>query len=45
MGQSILTESLSQTTETISLSNYNDGIYLAKVSIQGKTKTVKILKH
>lgn len=45
MGQNVFSKSLSQTTEAISLSNYNDGIYLAKVSIQGKTKTVKILKH
>ncbi|RKE91960.1 T9SS type A sorting domain-containing protein [Ichthyenterobacterium magnum] len=45
LGQSAMRKSLSQTSEVINLSNLNDGIYLAKVSIAGRTQTIKILKQ
>jgi hypothetical protein len=45
LGQQVINKSLSQTTETINLSALKDGIYLAKVTIEGRTKTVKILKQ
>ncbi|WP_299383963.1 T9SS type A sorting domain-containing protein [uncultured Lacinutrix sp.] len=44
LGQQVLNRKLSQTTETINLSNLTDGIYIAKVSIDGKTETIKFVK-
>jgi hypothetical protein len=45
LGQQVLNRSLSQTNETVNMASLEDGIYLAKVSIQGRTQTVKILKN
>ena len=45
LGQSTMSKKLSHTNEEVNLSNLNDGIYLAKVSIAGKTQTIKILKQ
>lgn len=45
LGQQVLNTSLSQTRETVNMSLLEDGVYLAKVSIQGRTQTVKILKN
>lgn len=45
LGQQVLNRHLSQTNETVNMSSLEDGVYLAKVSIQGRTQTVKILKN
>ncbi|OUS00464.1 hypothetical protein A9Q86_10860 [Flavobacteriales bacterium 33_180_T64] len=45
LGQRVINQSLSNSNETIDMSSLTDGIYLAKVSIQGKTQTIKILKQ
>lgn len=45
LGQQVVNKGLSQTNETINMSSLEDGIYLAKVSIQGRVQTVKILKN
>jgi hypothetical protein len=45
LGQQVLNRSLSQTNEIVNMSSLEDGIYLAKVSIQGRIQTVKILKN
>ncbi len=45
LGQQVLNRKLSQTTETINMASLENGIYLAKVTVEGRTQTVKILKH
>lgn len=45
LGQRVYTAQLSQNNEIISMSGLKDGIYLAKIAIQGQTKTIKILKQ
>lgn len=45
LGQKVYSQELSLTNETINMSNLNDGIYLATISINGNNKTIKILKH
>jgi hypothetical protein len=45
LGQQVLNRRLSQTNETVNMSSLEDGVYLAKVSIQGRIQTVKILKN
>ena len=45
LGQTVIQERLSETIESISMQSVKDGIYLAKVSIQGQSKTFKILKN
>lgn len=45
LGQKVVSEKLSQTNETIDLSNIVDGIYLARVTIDNATKTIKFLKQ
>ncbi|WP_411895817.1 choice-of-anchor J domain-containing protein [Winogradskyella sp. A2] len=45
LGQPVITESLSNTTETIDVSSLSDGVYLAKVSIDGNSKTIKFIKR
>jgi hypothetical protein len=45
LGQQMLNTSLSQTRETVNMASLEDGVYLAKVTIQGRTQTVKILKN
>ena len=45
LGQTVIQERLSQTNEFIEMKSLKDGIYLAKVSIQGQSKTFKILKN
>ncbi|MGB1211345.1 MAG: T9SS type A sorting domain-containing protein [Lacinutrix venerupis] len=44
LGQQVLSKKLSQTNESLNLSHLNDGIYIAKVSIEGKTETIKFVK-
>ena len=45
IGQEVMTKKLSQISETVNLSSLKDGIYIAKISIEGRVKTVKILKQ
>lgn len=44
LGQQVLNNKLSETNETISLSNLTDGIYIAKVSVDGRTEAIKFVK-
>ncbi|SDI37910.1 T9SS-dependent choice-of-anchor J family protein [Winogradskyella thalassocola] len=45
LGQNIISKSLSNTTETIDVSSLSTGVYLAKVSINGNTETIKFAKN
>lgn len=45
MGQEVLKNTLSQTTEDLNLSGIQDGIYFANVWIAGRVKTIKFLKQ
>jgi len=45
LGQSVMSKTLSDTSEAISVASLNDGIYLAKVNIGGNSKTIKFLKN
>jgi hypothetical protein len=45
LGQQVLTKTLSNTNETINIASLDTGIYIAKVSIQGKSKSFKIVKN
>ena len=45
LGQNVLNRSLSQTNENINLSTLKDGIYIARVTIDNSTKTIKFLKQ
>ena len=45
LGQEVVNKNLSQTTESINLSGLQDGVYLAKVMIEGQVKTLKFLKN
>ncbi len=45
MGQEVLNKNLSQTTETLNLSELNDGLYLANLMMGGQVQTLKFLKH
>uniref|UniRef100_UPI00404B205E T9SS type A sorting domain-containing protein n=1 Tax=Gelidibacter sp. TaxID=2018083 RepID=UPI00404B205E len=45
LGQQVVNKNLSQTIETINMSSLEDGVYLAKVTIEGRIQTVKILKN
>ncbi len=44
LGQQVVSQKLSNSNETINLASYETGIYVAKVSIDGNTKTFKIIK-
>ncbi len=44
LGQQVISQKLSSSNETIDLASYKTGIYIAKVSIEGKTKSFKIIK-
>jgi len=44
LGQQVVSQKLSNSNETISLASFETGIYVAKVSIDGNTKTFKIIK-
>lgn len=44
-GQEVMSKSLNNTSESISVSELSTGIYLAKVSINGNSKTVKFIKN
>ena len=45
MGQEVMNKNLSQTTETLNLSELNDGIYFANVTLEERVKTIRFLKH
>ena len=45
LGQNVLNRSLSQTNENINLSTLKDGIYIARITIDNSTKTIKFLKQ
>ncbi len=44
LGQQVVSQKLSNTNETINLASFETGIYIAKVSIEGTTKSFKIIK-
>ncbi|PHS68449.1 MAG: hypothetical protein COB12_00950 [Flavobacterium sp.] len=43
-GQQVINQKLSSNEGTISISNLQQGVYIARVSIEGNTKTFKIIK-
>ncbi|MDV6169518.1 choice-of-anchor L domain-containing protein [Flavobacterium sp. DG1-102-2] len=45
VGQLMLSKSIGTTTTQVNISELADGIYFAKITAQGKTKTVKIIKE
>lgn len=45
LGQEVLRKGLSDTIESISLAEMQDGVYIAKVTIEGQVQTVKLLKQ
>ncbi|GAA0749247.1 MULTISPECIES: T9SS type A sorting domain-containing protein [Gaetbulibacter] len=45
LGQQVINNNLSLNRETINMSDLKDGIYLTKVTINGNTKTIKVLKQ
>ena len=45
LGQEVFSKSLSNTNETINIASLETGIYVAKVSIDGKSKSFKIVKN
>lgn len=45
LGQEVLNKELSQTSESVSLAELQDGVYITKVTIEGQVKTVKLLKQ
>lgn len=45
LGQNSKSKKLSQKTEYINMSNLSDGLYIAKIYIDNKIKTIKIIKN
>ena len=45
LGQQVLNKKLSNSEENIELSNFTDGIYIAKIQIDNVFKTIKFLKQ
>ncbi|WP_353779584.1 T9SS type A sorting domain-containing protein [Winogradskyella sp. 3972H.M.0a.05] len=45
LGQNVLSNTLSSNEETVNLSSLTDGVYLAKVSIEGGSQTIKFVKQ
>lgn len=45
IGQQVVANKLSGTTETFDISNLESGVYIAKVSINGASKSFKIMKR
>lgn len=45
LGQSVLSKSLSDNSESIDVSSLNDGVYLVKVNMDGNFKTIKFVKN
>ncbi len=44
LGQQVVRKNLSQNTETINVSQLSNGVYIAKVAIDGKEQTIKFVK-
>ncbi|MDR6968370.1 hypothetical protein J2X31_002393 [Flavobacterium arsenatis] len=44
LGQQVLAVNASRTTETIDLSSFQSGVYIARVTVDGKTSTSRIIK-
>lgn len=44
IGQEVISQKLANSNEIINISNLKSGIYIAKVSIEGRTKSFKIVK-
>lgn len=44
LGQSVISRSLSSTSEAINVSSLIDGVYIAKITINGNSKTIKFVK-
>ena len=45
LGQQTVSQRLSNTNETVDLASLNTGIYIVKVTIEGRTKSFKIVKN
>tara|TARA_R110002111_G_scaffold208530_1_gene272642 strand:- start:9993 stop:11627 length:1635 start_codon:yes stop_codon:yes gene_type:complete len=45
LGQRVISNSLSNTIESIDVSALNTGVYLAKINIDGNSKTIKFIKN
>lgn len=45
IGQEVANRNLTGSDATINLSNLTDGVYIARVSVQGQTETFKIIKR
>ncbi|WP_179375015.1 T9SS type A sorting domain-containing protein [Winogradskyella wichelsiae] len=45
LGSNVISKSSASTTETIDVSSLSTGVYLAKVSINGNTETIKFAKN
>lgn len=45
LGQQVVSQKLSNTNETVNLSGLQSGVYLATVSINGASKTFKVVKN
>lgn len=45
LGQNILDNNLSKTTEEIDMSGFNNGLYIVRMNVGSSVKTVKILKR
>lgn len=45
VGQEVLSQKLGNNVETVSLSNLSSGMYIATVTIEGQTKSFKIVKR
>ncbi|WP_299125092.1 choice-of-anchor J domain-containing protein [uncultured Winogradskyella sp.] len=45
LGQAVISKPLSSTSESINVSSLNDGVYLAKVNIDGYSKTIRFVKN
>lgn len=45
LGQEVINRNLSNTSEVINMASLKDGVYLAKVTLEGITETIKIVKR
>ena len=45
LGQQVVSQKLSNTNETVDIASLDSGIYVAKVSTEGRTKSFKIVKN
>lgn len=45
LGQEVLNKALSQSTETLNMSDLQDGLYIVKTEIEGQSESFKLLKQ